>query len=266
MTHSLTAIIRVEPASIGGETIQTVNARTIHAFLGIRKDFSDWIKAQIDRGRLVEGRDYVLLPQKGEQTGRGGRNRNEYHVTIRAGQHIAMMSGGEKGFEVRDYFIECEYVAKDPDALAKAYIEKLRRDAVNGAAAQAKLDAIMGTPARIRRIAVEDEPTPAVRRIVWPGSIQPTRIAAQGPMIDGWQYRRLINTPMSPSQLGKTVGCGEHAIWHGLWSHGYVTWDGVLTQKGQAAAFIRVEDGLPVSYTLWPVDYFDKVGMVRADT
>jgi phage anti-repressor protein len=57
----------------------------------------------------VEVRDY-LLTQKGERQNQGlsGQGRIDYALTIDAAKHIAMMSGTEKGFEVRDYFIECE--------------------------------------------------------------------------------------------------------------------------------------------------------------
>ena len=114
-------IIPINNATIGEEVKQTINARELHAFLEVGKDFSSWIKVQIERARLVENRDFVLLTQMGEQTGRGGHNRQEYHLTIDAGKHIAMMSGTDKGFEVRDYFIECErrskQAAADPTAL-----------------------------------------------------------------------------------------------------------------------------------------------------
>lgn len=104
----------IRPSSIGGEPVQTIDARDLHAFLEVSKDFSDWIKAQISRARLVENRDYVALrvfAQKGENL-TGGRPRIEYALTLEAGKHIAMMSGTDKGFEVREYFIECERRAK----------------------------------------------------------------------------------------------------------------------------------------------------------
>lgn len=90
--------------------VNAVNARHLWENLGVEKDFSDWIKAQIKRARLVEERDYFmeLVPQKGEQTGRGGHNRRDYFLTIDAAKHIAMIAGTEKGFEVREYFIEVE--------------------------------------------------------------------------------------------------------------------------------------------------------------
>ena len=102
---------RANQDSWGG--CQTVNARDLHAFLEVKQDFSNWIKKQIERARLVEGRDYIIFAQKGENTGRG-RSSLEYHLTIEAAKHIAMMSGCDKGFEVRDYFLECERIAKQP--------------------------------------------------------------------------------------------------------------------------------------------------------
>lgn len=121
--------IAITVAAIGDDTVQTVNARELHAGLEIAKNFSDWIKIQIERARLVENRDYVVVaglhPQKGVQTGSGGHNRIDYHLTIDAAKHVAMMSGGDKGFEIRDYFIECERRLRGTSQLSE--IEVARR-------------------------------------------------------------------------------------------------------------------------------------------
>lgn len=109
-----TDLIAVEFRPLAGASVQTVNARDLHGFLGVSKDFSDWIKVQIERARLNEGQHYAtgVFPQKGENP--GGRPRTEYFLTLDAAKHIAMMCGTDKGFEVRDYFIECERRAQDP--------------------------------------------------------------------------------------------------------------------------------------------------------
>ena len=107
----MTINIAINSRQIGAELIATVNGRELHAELGIAKDFSDWIKAQIKRAMLVENADYVVLPQKGENLS-GGRPALEYHLSIEAGKHIAMLSGTAKGREVREYFLECERRAK----------------------------------------------------------------------------------------------------------------------------------------------------------
>ena len=92
--HAATAYSRSPKrwSEIHGAVASAVNARDLHAFLEVKKDFSDWIKKQIERARLLEGRDYIIFPQKGENTGRG-RSSLEYHLTIEAAKHIAMMSG-----------------------------------------------------------------------------------------------------------------------------------------------------------------------------
>ncbi|MDX8382765.1 MAG: antA/AntB antirepressor family protein [Ghiorsea sp.] len=101
---------------------ETVNARDLHKFLEIKKDFTDWMKDQIKRARLVEYADYVTLPLKVER-----QILNEYHITIESAKHIGMMSQSDKGFEVRDYFIDCEKKAQAAQAaLPQDFSQALR--------------------------------------------------------------------------------------------------------------------------------------------
>ena len=53
-------LIAVKNEGIGGAEVKTVNARDMHSFLAVKKDFSTWIKKQIERARLVENRDFVI--------------------------------------------------------------------------------------------------------------------------------------------------------------------------------------------------------------
>lgn len=64
---------------------------------------------------LEEGKDFILLTQKGEQGNKGfhgnlkaGSNAIDYILTLDTAKHIAMMSRGKKAKEVRDYFIAVE--------------------------------------------------------------------------------------------------------------------------------------------------------------
>ncbi|MDX2469804.1 MAG: antA/AntB antirepressor family protein [SAR324 cluster bacterium] len=54
------------------------------------------------------GRDYILLTKKVEQVS-GAKHLVEYHLTVEAAKHIAMMENNDKGFQVRDYYIELEH-------------------------------------------------------------------------------------------------------------------------------------------------------------
>lgn len=101
-------LIPVESRTIGDDTVPTVNARDLHAFLGVSKDFSSWIKDQIARLRLVENRDFIIFTEKGEYR----KPLIEYYLTIDAAKHISLMSGTDRGFEIREYFIACEKKTK----------------------------------------------------------------------------------------------------------------------------------------------------------
>lgn len=100
-------LIAVAQVKIGPETVQAVEGRDLHTALGIRKDFTNWAKQQIQRLRLVPDRDYLLALQ-GEQTPSGTKQVSRYWFALHAAKHIAMMANTERGFEVREYFIECE--------------------------------------------------------------------------------------------------------------------------------------------------------------
>lgn len=103
--------IPISERQIEGELIKTCDGRELQIELGVTKDYTTWAKAQIKRARLVENKDYVVFTQKGENPS-GGRPASEYHFTIDAGKHIAMMSGTKRGSEVREYFLACERQSK----------------------------------------------------------------------------------------------------------------------------------------------------------
>jgi len=106
---------------------QIVSARDLYEALGIEKKFTDWFKMQIERLGLNEGLDFI--PFWGEST--GGRPSTDYHVTIDIAKHIAMISGGENGRKVREYFIQVEKAWNDPDqVMARAAIIGQKRLAV----------------------------------------------------------------------------------------------------------------------------------------
>jgi phage anti-repressor protein len=125
---SYAVLIPISQALIGVATVPAVDARDLRKGLGIRKDFSDWIKQQLKRARLVLDRDYckVLIPFQGQNLPLEGelsadeKHIIEYWLTIDGAKHIAMMANTERGFQVREYFLECERRANDPAALMAA--------------------------------------------------------------------------------------------------------------------------------------------------
>ena len=112
---------------------QTVNARELHAFLGNKMHFADWIKKRIADYGFVENVDYVrvelaaglamartggdfadiLHAQKNEtqETSTcdfGQQGRIEYALSLDMAKELSMVERNAKGKQARQYFIDCE--------------------------------------------------------------------------------------------------------------------------------------------------------------
>jgi hypothetical protein len=62
-----------------GAAVQTVNARELHAFLEVGKDFSTWVKDRIEQYGFNENSDFVCSPILGSESS-GGHPAKEYAV------------------------------------------------------------------------------------------------------------------------------------------------------------------------------------------
>lgn len=104
-------LITISERLIGEGSIQTVNARDLHAFLEAKKDFSDWIKERIKKYEFAEGVDFIKFPHLGESQ---SKPLIDYHISIDMAKELSMVERNAKGKEARQYFIECERVAHAP--------------------------------------------------------------------------------------------------------------------------------------------------------
>ncbi len=87
-----------------------VDARELHGFLEVARDFSTWIQDRIKKYRFVEGIDYIVLEGSPDR-GNGHYNpkpSKDYALTLDMAKSIAMVQNNNKGDEVRQYFISCE--------------------------------------------------------------------------------------------------------------------------------------------------------------
>ncbi len=100
-------LIKISTEVIGAEEVNSVDARELHVELEIKKHFSQWIEAQIQRAGLQENIDFVIVYEK-VKAGAGSVTRKEYIIKTDSAKHIAMMSQGSKASAVRDYFIAVE--------------------------------------------------------------------------------------------------------------------------------------------------------------
>ena len=106
-------LIQVAERQIGDGAVQTVNARDLHAFLEVGKDFSTWIKGRIEQYGFVEHHDFVTFDAAPQNGGAGNRgHRVEYAISLDMAKELAMVERNDKGKQARLYFIECERRAK----------------------------------------------------------------------------------------------------------------------------------------------------------
>ncbi len=121
-----TALIPIiENDAIHGRVQPLCDARDLHAFLGVRWAFTNWIKHLITKYGFVEGVDYEVFAEKRKNPQEGGRPTDEYHLTIDMAKQLAMVQNNERGRQARLYFIECERIAREKTELPTSEIPQL---------------------------------------------------------------------------------------------------------------------------------------------
>jgi anti-repressor protein len=133
-----TQLIPVFNGALDGRNQQLCDARDLHQFLSVGRDFSTWVKDRIEQYGFAEGEDYspvlgnsydaegdlcspnlaskttVCSPDSGSKTERrGGHNRTDYHLTLDMAKELAMVENNDQGRQVRRYFIAMERQARE---------------------------------------------------------------------------------------------------------------------------------------------------------
>lgn len=105
--------IKTFTGSIQNQPTQLINARELHQFLQVGKDFSTWIKDRIANYGFLEGLDFSQIsgktcsPNWGSKIW-GGQNKIEYHITLDMAKELCMLERSELGQQARRYFIRME--------------------------------------------------------------------------------------------------------------------------------------------------------------
>ena len=100
-------LIPVTTQKIEQNSVQTVNARAVWEFLGVKAEFANWIQQKIKRYDFIEGQDYARLTNMSSERSTGSEHKIEYYVTLDMAQELSMVQNNPKGKEVRQYFIQC---------------------------------------------------------------------------------------------------------------------------------------------------------------
>lgn len=104
----MTNLPELSEFKIGNDLIPAVNARDLHRALGVRRDFSSWIKQYTEPKNeemrdWFKNKDFGVFTVDGENSN-SGRPAIDYALSVEMAEHIAMMTRTSKGRQVRDYF------------------------------------------------------------------------------------------------------------------------------------------------------------------
>jgi anti-repressor protein len=102
-------LINIQLMKIGAASMQTINARDLHAFLENKQEFINWIKGRVEQYGFLPGQDFTIDRCINSQT-----VQIDYHISIDMAKELAMVERTAKGKQARQYFIESEDHAEAP--------------------------------------------------------------------------------------------------------------------------------------------------------
>ena len=105
-------LVPIVLAKIGEQEVNSVSARDLYLDLGMdEKHWSRWQRRNIEENRFFsQGIDFIEITRRATQDTPSPPK--DYAVTIEMAQHLAMMAKTQRAHDYRNYFIECEKVAK----------------------------------------------------------------------------------------------------------------------------------------------------------
>lgn len=111
-------IIPVVTTTIEGMEKLTCDARALHGFLEVGRDFSTWIRERIAKYGFMECVDFIRFPNSGESNPNDHRTM-DYALSLDMAKELAMVENNERGRQIRRYFIACERRAREVSAKEK---------------------------------------------------------------------------------------------------------------------------------------------------
>ncbi|PTE43394.1 phage antirepressor KilAC domain-containing protein [Staphylococcus equorum] len=92
-----------------------ISGRELHKALNVKKRFSEWAKTNLKH--FKKDFDFTSVLTSTVVNNGAIRKLEDYALTLDVAKHIAMMSGTEKGFEARQYFIQIEKAWNSPEMI-----------------------------------------------------------------------------------------------------------------------------------------------------
>ena len=130
------ALIPVFTGTLAENAVQLCDARTLHDFMKVKRDFSNWIKGRVRKFCFVAGEDFIAIARSPELAS-GNRGASiDYHLTLDMAKELSMVENNEQGRAARRYFIECERKALAQLPTARPFNPTIDYDRISPAQAQ----------------------------------------------------------------------------------------------------------------------------------
>lgn len=91
--------------------VQSVMGRDLHQFVESKEPYTRWIARHIEKYGFIAGQDFMTKMSESS----GGRPSENHVLTMDMAKELSMVQNNERGRQARQYFIECERRAKQPD-------------------------------------------------------------------------------------------------------------------------------------------------------
>lgn len=91
--------------------VQAVTGRDLHQFVESKEPYTRWIARHIEKYGFIAGQDFMTKMSESS----GGRPSENHVLTMDMAKELSMVQNNERGRQARQYFIECERRAKQPD-------------------------------------------------------------------------------------------------------------------------------------------------------
>lgn len=97
--------------NISGE--KYVSARELHKLLGVKRNFTTWIKNKINKYGFIENEEYTVIkfvPQN--KIICSGTNMIDYALTIDLARSLCLLDSSKQGLKIREYLSQQQYIAE----------------------------------------------------------------------------------------------------------------------------------------------------------
>lgn len=221
--------IQILEKQVGLEKIQSVNARELHARLGVETRFDIWIERRLQDSMALKGTDYEVSI-KNEHNPLGGRPSSEYIITIDMAKHIAMLERTEKGREIRQYFINVEKKAREH------FSQKTELSCDEKAARSFEAYKRIGELVQLPASTIVSEASKIVDRQYGTNFVEFTK---NSPLLD---HVKKSEEFLEPTEIGERLGISAISLNKKLAELGFQTKEGsswVPTEQGKPLCFVH---------------------------